>query len=142
MKKGDKIILIIYIIVGIVLVTTGLIIHIDYYSTLIFAMGFSLICSSIVQFIRFYHNTKPENIEAYREKIRQQSINLKDERKVQLRDHAGYLTWKVTTMTCFIAAFIAALFRAGALIVGILTGLAVAQYIAATIIYKYLCKKR
>lgn len=62
-------------------------------------------------------------------------------RKVQLRNRAGYISWAVTMVACFVASFIAALFRAGTLIVCILAGVAVAEYILATIIYRYLCKK-
>ena len=40
-----------------------------------------------------------------------------------------------------LASFIAALFRAGTLIVCILAGVAVAEYILATIIYRYLTQK-
>ena len=79
---------------------------------MIFAMGFSLIFSSIMQLVKHYHHTRPENVEAYRKKVRQQEINLKDERKVQLRNRAGYISWAVTMVACFIASFIAALFRA------------------------------
>lgn len=118
MKRSDRIILILYIIIGIVLVITGWTIQIDYYSSMIFAMGVGLICSSVWQFIRFYHNTRPENIEAYQEKLRQQTINLKDERKVQLRNRAGYITWTATMAICLIASFIAAVLRAGAAIGG------------------------
>ena len=106
----------IYIVIGIALVIIGVTIQVDYYSSMIFAMG-------------------------YRKKVRQQEINLKDERKVQLRNRAGYISWAVTMVACFIASFIAALFRAGTLIVCILAGVAVAEYILATIIYRYLCKK-
>ena len=113
MKKSDKIMLAIYIVIGIALVIIGVTIQVDYYSSMIFAMGFALIFSSIMQFVRHYHHTRPENVEAYRKKVRQQEINLKDERKVQLRNRAG----------C------------------ILAGVAVAEYILATIIYRYLCKK-
>ena len=136
MKKSDKIMLAIYIVIGIALVIIGVTIQVDYYSSMIFAMGFALIFSSIMQFVRYYHHTRPENVEAYRKKVRQQEINLKDERKVQLRNRAGYISWAVTMV-----AFIAALFRAGTLIVCILAGVAVAEYILATIIYRYLCKK-
>lgn len=141
MKKSDKITLAIYIVIGIALSVIGATIEVDYYSTLIFAMGFAMTFSSVLQFVRYYHNTKPENIEAYRSKIHEQEINLKDERKVQLRNRAGYITWMITMVACFAASFIAALFRAGSVIVCILAGVAVAQYIIATIIYKYLCKK-
>ena len=133
MKKSNKIMLAIYIVIGIALVIIGITIQVDYYSLLIF--------SSILQFLRYYHNTRPENLEAYRKKVRQQEINLKDERKIQLRNRAGYISWAVTMVACFIASFIAALFRAGTLIVCILAGVAVAEYILATIIYRYLCKK-
>ncbi|MDO5538688.1 MAG: hypothetical protein Q4F83_01265 [Eubacteriales bacterium] len=141
MKKIDKVILGIYIIIGIILLIIGVTTQIDYYSSLIFAMGAALACSGIMQFIRFYHNTKPENIKSYHEKMRRQAINLKDERKVQLRNRAGYITWAATMILCFTGAFIAALFRAGALIVCSLAGAAAVQYVLATIIYKYLCSK-
>ena len=137
MKKSDKIMLAIYIVIGIALVIIGVTIQVDYYSSMIFAMGFALIFSSIMQLVRHYHHTRPENVEEYRKKVRQQEINLKDERKVQLRNRAGYISWAVTMVACFIAA----LFRAGTLIVCILAGVAVAEYILATIIYRYLCKK-
>lgn len=141
MKKSDKITLIIYIMIGAVLIITGLKIHINYYSTMIFAMGVGLLSSSMVQFIRHYYNTRPENVEAYREKIRQQSINLKDERKVLLRNRAGYITWIATMVSCFVIAFMAALIHADSLIVFTFTGAGVLEYVAATIIYKYLNNK-
>lgn len=140
MKKSDKAVLMIYMIIGAVLVAIGLTIDIDYYSSLIFAMGFALACNSAAQFLRFYHNMKPENREKYREKLRRQSIDLNDERKVQLRNRAGYITWEISMVVCFIAAFVAALFRINAWIVGILFGAAVLQYIVALVIYKYLCR--
>lgn len=141
MKTGDKIILGIYIIIGIVLLVIGITVQIDYYSTLIFAMGFGLTFSSVMQLVRFYHNTRPENIDAYREKIHQQQINLKDERKIQLRNRAGYLTWAVTMILCFIASFIAAIFRTEPWLVFLLAGIGVVEYLGAAIIYKYLSKK-
>lgn len=141
MKKSDKIILIIYIMIGVVLIITGLRIHIDYYSSMIFAMGVGLLSSSIVQFIRYYYNKRPENADVYHEKIRQQSINLKDERKVQLRNRAGYITWVATMVSCFVIAFIAALIHADSLIVFTFTGAGFLEYVVATIIYKCLSMK-
>ena len=49
MKKSDKIILAIYIIIGIALAIIGITIQEDYYSSIIFAMGFALIFSTILQ---------------------------------------------------------------------------------------------
>ena len=96
MKKKDKIWLAGDILIGVILMVTGVWISVDYYSTLIFAMGFGLTCSAVSQFIRHYYHTRPENIEAYREKTHRQEIYLKDERKIQLRNRAGYITWAGT----------------------------------------------
>lgn len=141
MKKSDKIILGIYIVIGIAMIIIGAVMNVDYYSSIIFAMGVGMTTSSCIQFLRYYHNTRPENVDAYQKKLKEQQIELRDERKVQLRNRSGYLTWAITMIGCFAAAFIAALFRAEAWVVGLLTGLAIAEFVAATIIYQYLCKK-
>lgn len=141
MKKNDIIILGIYIVIGIAMVVIGVTIEVDYYSPMIFAMGFGLTFSSVLQFVRYYYNTRPENVEAYRKKVHQQQIDLKDERKVQLRNRAGYITWVITMAACFAGAFIAAVLRADSWVIGVLAGIAITEYIVATIIYKYLCAK-
>lgn len=69
MKKSDKIILAIYIIIGIALAIIGITIQEDYYSSIIFAVGVALIFSTIFQFVRYYHNTRPEKIEVYQQKM-------------------------------------------------------------------------
>ena len=60
MKKSHKILLALYIAIGIVLVIIGVTIQVDYYSSLIYAMGLALVFSSIFQLVRYYHNTRPE----------------------------------------------------------------------------------
>ena len=141
MKKSDKIILGIYIVIGIAMIIIGAVMNVDYYSSIIFAMGVGMTTSSCMQFFRYYHNTRPENVDAYQKRLKEQQIELRDERKVQLRNRAGYLTWAITMIGCFAAAFIAALFRAEAWVVGLLSGLSIVEFVAATIIYKFLCKK-
>lgn len=141
MQKSDKFILGIYIVIGIAMIIIGLVMNVDYYSSIIFGMGVGLATSSCIQFLRYYHNTRPENVDAYQKKLKEQQIELKDERKVQLRNRAGYLTWAITMIGFFAASFMAALFRADAWVIGLLTGLAIVEFVAATIIYKFLCKK-
>lgn len=141
MKKNNMIFLIIYSIIGIILMIAGITANIDYYSSMMFAMGFACLTSSIVQLLRQYRDSRPENAETVREKQRRQAINLKDERNIQLRHQAGYMTFQITTIGCFIGASITALVRVDAWIVGSLFLLAIVQYIIAGIIYKYLCEK-
>ena len=104
MKKSNKIMLAIYIVIGIALVIIGVTIQVDYYSSMIFAMGFALIFSSILQLVRYYHNTRPENVEAYRKKVRQQ------ERYsfVIVRDiyHGQLLWWRVLLLRLLLHYFV------------------------------------
>lgn len=114
MKKNNIIFLIIYSIIGIVLMITGIIANIDYYSSMMFAMGFACLANSLVQLLRQYQDSRPENAKAVRERQRKQIINLKDERNIQLRHQAGYITFQITTISYFIGSFIAALVRVNA----------------------------
>lgn len=136
MKKSDKIILGIYIVMGIAMIIIGVVMNVDYYSSIIFGMGVGLSTNSCVQVLRYYHNTRPENMEAYQKKLKEQQIELMDERKVQLRNRAGYLAWAITMLGCFAAAFVAAMFRAETRVICLLSGLAIVEFIAATVIYK------
>ncbi|MDD2957522.1 MAG: hypothetical protein PHR92_03225 [Lachnospiraceae bacterium] len=137
MNKKDKITMVVYIMVGISMMIIGIIIDVDYYSSLIFAMGAGLSLNSIMQFVRYYHNTKPENIESYKEKLRKQNIDLMDERKILLRNKSGYITWAITMVCCFVASFIAALLKSENIVIIILFVIGVAEYVAALIVYKY-----
>lgn len=136
MKKSDKIILGIYIVMGIAMIIIGVVMNVDYYSSIIFGMGVGLSTNSCVQVLRYYHNTRPENMEAYQKKLKEQQIELMDERKVQLRNRAGYLAWAITMLGCFAVAFVAAMFRAETRVICLLSGLAIVEFIAATVIYK------
>ena len=68
MSKRTKIILAMDIAIGIALAVIGVAVPVDYYSTLLFSMGFALVLGSVWQLVKDYHHTRPENAEAYREK--------------------------------------------------------------------------
>ena len=141
MKKKDIIFWAVYIIGGIVMMAVGLKLDIEYYSTLLFAIGFSFVTNGLVRAAGNWYHMRPENREEYQEKLRQQQINLKDERKMQLRWRAGYIAWSVTVILCFVGAFVMTLFQGYTVFVALLFGLAVLEYVGATVIYKYLCRK-
>ena len=141
MKQSEKITLSGYGIIGMALVIIGIKTEIEYYSPMIFAMGFALVFGSGWRLFSSWHNTRPENIEKYKEKLHRQEIDLKDERKILLRNRSGYLTWIATMAVCFLAAFIASLMKADSLLIGVLFGAGILEYIAAFVIYKYLCAK-
>lgn len=140
MKKNKMTVLIIYGVIGIVLMTAGIVLDIDYYSSLMVGMGCGLFFSSLAQMYREWRDSRPENAEAAHERRRQQMINLNDERKIQLRHQAGYRVFQLTTAGYFIGAFIAALLRAKAWLVTGMFLFAVVQYIIASVIYRHLEK--
>lgn len=141
MRKKDKMIFSVYCAVGVVLIGAGFFMKNEYYSTLMVSMGFGLLFSTLMQIYRIYRDSRPENIEKTKERQRQRQIDLNDERKIQLRSKAGYLVWFGTMMGCFLASFIAAVLQADSMIVLGLFAAAAVQYIAATVIYQYLCGK-
>lgn len=141
MKKKDRIFWAVYIVAGMVMMAVGLKLDIEYYSTLLFAIGFSFMTNGLVRVVGNWHHMRPENREEYQEKLRRQQINLKDERKMQLRWRAGYIAWSVTVILCFVGAFVMSLFQKYTALVAALFGLAVLEYVAATVIYKHLCRK-
>lgn len=142
MKKKDIITSCICILIGIAMIIIGLTTDIEYYyASMFFSMGIAGTTASVTWLIKHIHNTRPENIAAYQEKVREQNINMKDERKNQIRHRAGYITWLITIITFFIASFIAAWLRADKIIIAFLFIVAVLEYSVALIIYKHLCNK-
>lgn len=141
MKKQTIIWLIAFALAGVLLIAVGLQVQDSYYSTLVTSAGFGMAFSQALQLVRYWWRSQSRNRPRYEEKVREQQINMRDERKIALRHRAGYLTWMLTMLLCFIASFAAALLRAGSIVVGGLFAAGVGQYIAATVLYKYLCKK-
>ena len=141
MKKNDKIFWAIYLMAGVVMIAVGLKLDIEYYSTLIFAIGVSFAANAVARIAGHWYHMRHKNREKYEEKLRQQQINLKDERKIQLRWRAGYITWCWTLLLCFVGAFVVSLLNGSVTVTAVLFAVAVAEYVAATVIYKYLCRK-
>ncbi len=141
MNRKNVLILGAYLILGVVLIAVGLKIDMDYYSTLIFATGFGMAANAAVNLIREYHRTRPENKAAYEQKRKEQMINLKDERKILLRYKAGYRTMQLSVLLCFFGAGILAWLRVDVKIMTVLFVMAVAQYVIASVFYKYFCAK-
>lgn len=61
MKKNNIIFLIIYSVIGVILMIIGITANIDYYSSMMFAMGFTCLANSITQLFLQYRDPRPEN---------------------------------------------------------------------------------
>lgn len=141
MNKRKTAVLIIYLILGAVLSAAGCQGNIDYYSPMMFAGGIAMTVSAIWNLFREYWNTRPENQLDYEKKKKEQAISIKDERKTFIRYKASYRTMQLSVLICFFGSAVLALLRANTTVITVLFFMALAQYLVASIIYKYLCVK-
>ena len=140
MNKREKWGVMVLFLIGCMLAAAGILLDVEYYSSLMVACGAAMSLNCLANWIRNYYHNRPENIEAYQKRKKQQNIDLKDERKIYIRYRSGYITWAVLMVVYFIASFVLSLLRVNYLIICFCFSMAVVHYIMATVIYKYLCK--
>lgn len=137
----DKKPFIIQFAVGAVLIGSGLLTQFEYYSTMLLALGCGLAWSSIVQIARIVYWQNPKRQAIYEEKKQEAHINNVDERKQFLRMKAGHVTYQIMTFSLLLIAFILALFRVEAWVIGMIFSLFVFQWAIGTMIYRILEKR-
>lgn len=142
MKEIKKMcILIVESIVGVIIAIVGWNINTDYYSSLIFAGGFGLAFSSVVQMMRLIYWNSPKHEQEYEAKKQEAHINAVDERKRHIRERAGNTTNQVMAVTLLVLEIILALLHVEAWIVGMLFLLFLFQFVVWTIVFRRLEKR-
>ena len=137
----DKKIFMIEAVVGILLICAGLLIRFEYYSNLIFVMGFGISFSSFVQLLRIIYWQQPKRAGEYEAKKQEAYINAVDERKQYLRMQAGYISYQIMTLVLLGLSFVLALFRTSAWVIGMLFLLFVSCWIIGIAVYRALEKR-
>lgn len=137
----DKKPYIITIIIGIVLAGAGLLTKFDYYSTLIFAMGFGMTSSSIVHLLRTIYWQNPKRHSEYEAKMREAHIDKVDERKQYLRMKAGYITYQIMAFVLLSISFVFALIRVSTWATGITFLLFILHWVIGIAVYRDLERK-
>lgn len=112
---------------GIILMISGIILHTDYYSTLLLSIGFSLVFISVADRIRRLYYQLPRNQEKALAKKQESHLDAVDERRIFLREKAGALTNQLLTLILLVLAFILALFHASPWIICLVFGLFLIQ---------------
>lgn len=128
-------------IIGIVLIGGGLILQVDYYSTMLFAMGCGLAFSAIVYTARIVYWQNPKRQAVYERKKQEAHINSIDERKQYLRMKAGHVTYQIMFFCLLLIAFVLALFRAEAWVTGMIFSLFIVQWAVGNMVYRILEKR-
>ena len=115
--------------------------------SLLCGLGGGFLGSGGMQLRRYLKWSRPENAEVYREKLEQEQIDLRDERKQMLRNRAGRYAYILGLAVCLLAAFVVALLGAFGVyehylpLLCFLTAYTVFQYIAGVWIYRRLSRK-
>ncbi len=116
-------------------------------SSLSVGFGAGMLSSGLVQLVRYRKWSRPENREAYRQRLEEEQIELRDERKAMLRDRSGRYAWLLGLALC--AASIVAFGVLGALelvenarmMILFLAAYFIVQYGAGVFFYRRLEKK-
>ena len=137
----DKKPFMIQFVIGVLLIGVGLIIQVDYYSAMLFAMGCGLAFSSIVNTVRIVYWKNPKRQDLYERKKQEAHINSIDERKQYLRMKAGHVTYQIMTFSLLLIGFVLALFRVEAWVIGMIFSFFIFQWAVGTIVYRILEKR-
>ena len=125
MKKNKT--FIILFTAGVIFMISGIILRADYYSILLFSVGFGLVFISVMNQLRRYYYQMPRNREKALAREHESHLEAVDERKIFLRERAGALTNQLLTLILLVVAFILALFRTAPWIICLVFGLFLVQ---------------
>ena len=125
-------------VIGVILIGVGLVLQVDYYSSMLFAMGCGLAFSSIVNTVRIIYWQNPKRQDEYEKRKQEAHINYVDERKQYLRMKAGHITYQIMTVSLILLAFVLALFHVEAWIIGMVFLLFIVQCAVGTAVYRIL----
>ncbi len=129
------------LIAGVLCVIGACFLKDDYYANMLRSVGIAWIASGGIQLRQYYYYSKPEHQAEYEEKQAEQRINLKDERKVMLRQMAGHKAYQIMFFVLLAVSFLFALLRVEWWITGLLFLLWMAQYVMGVVLFRYYEKR-
>ena len=124
-------------ILGVLCVIGACFLKDDYYANMLRSVGIAWIVSGGIQLKQYHYYSKPEHQAEYEDKQAQQRINLKDERKVMLRQMAAHKSYQIMFFALLAVALLFALLRVEWWITAIVFLLWVAQYVMGIVLFRY-----
>lgn len=146
MKKSNLWSGLAYVLLGLAFLLAGLLWE-TRLSSLSVGFGAGMLSSGVVQLARYRKWTRPENREAYRERLEAEQIELRDERKSMLRDRAGRYAWLLGMVLCALSIVVFGILGALELVANVrlvilfLAAYLLVQYGAGVYFYRRLEKK-
>lgn len=146
MKKRDFYFGLACVILGAGLIVSGMVLN-TRLSGIICGGGGGILGSGIGQLCRWWKWSRPENVDAYREKLEQEQIDLRDERKTMLRDKSGRYAYLFSMALCLAAIFVLCVLYLLEVadfaqpLAQLLVLYLIIQYVSGLIIYQHLSEK-
>ena len=116
-------------------------------SSLSVGFGAGMLGYGVTQLARYRKWTRPENAETYREKLEEEQIELRDERKAMLRDRSGRYAWLLGMLLCALSILVFGVMGAleivenSRMMILFLAAYFIVQYGAGVFFYRRLEKK-
>lgn len=104
-----------------------------------FAGGFA--GPGVLMVYKYFHWSKPENKAAYEERLRNEKINAKDERKVMLRRISGHVMYTITIIMLALSVFVLSLFGVDKWVLLLIAVLLIFEIAGGQIVYRHYDKK-
>ncbi|WP_102833792.1 hypothetical protein [Clostridioides difficile] len=146
MKKNMLYVGIIYFICGILLVLLATFTEFSF-EAFIWGLSGAALGPGICMIFQYMYWSKPERAVDYEEKIKNQRIEMNDERRVMLRDKAGRITNQIMSYVLVILIFIVSILSVFSVMViskwvlVVLGLLILFQFICSVVVYNKLDKK-
>ena len=129
------------ILLGVIFISAGFFVKVDYNSTLLCSIGFGLIFSCAAGLGRIFYWSRPSRQAEYNARKEEAQINMLDERKQYIRAKSGQIAYQIMTFVLLGISFILTVFQAKAWIIAMLFGLFIFQYIIGIVVFRYLEKR-
>ena len=105
MKKSNLWCGLAYALLGLAILLAGLVWE-TRLSSLMVGFGAGMLSSGVVQLARYRKWTRPQNAAVYRQRLEEEQIDLRDERKEMLRDKSGRYAWLLGMALCAAAVVV------------------------------------
>ncbi|HGM3888589.1 TPA: hypothetical protein ACKOU0_001461 [Clostridioides difficile] len=146
MKKNMLYVGIIYFICGILLVLLATFTEFSF-EAFIWGLSGAALGPGVCMILQYMYWSKPERAVDYEEKIKNQRIEMNDERRIMLRDKAGRITNQIMCYVLVILIFIVSILRVFSVMViskwvlVVLGLLILFQFICSVVVYNKLDKR-
>jgi len=111
------------------------------YNGLIIGFSSGLVLPGIIQIYKYVHWTKPQNAPIYEAKIKEEQNNLKDERKIMLREKSGRITYIIMFVVLTMLNIVFTFIGVDKWIIIALWVVIAFKYICGVAVFYYLAKK-